>query len=454
MGPPTSGESNPLDANTMLEDGGKLPQGATTAPCLMATWRCKHSKCKATRGACSDPGGHGEWHHMATHNPVIIQQGDRQRQLRPSEAEAIMGLPRGYTQQTAEGTVPDIERLVRLGGGVDTRQLANILRRAAAAPTPHPKEAAGGTIGRPETSVSHHVKPHDEWNTEAIAEWLTAGDLPEGAGADDGTWRRKWQMHGVEDLVKCCVRGFPLRYEGDRSTNVEQANGATCQDNPETTADELRKELEKGRIAGPYNERPLPGFKAVPRGLKEEPTKFRPISMGNMPFGEAVNEGIQKLDSVQLTRTRDIDRKIRQCYERTGQVWMAKADIKAAYRTMPVRPEDWHLQGIKWNNQQYYIDLRMSFGCRSSVDQWLRFADALSWCLDRWGVHALHYVDDFIFIADSEEECQRQVNKFNAICKAWNVGLKQQDDCGPALATPHGPGRPLRPDQHDQENIT
>ena len=110
---------------------------------------------------------------------------------------------------------------------------------------------------------------------------------------------------------------------------------------------------------------------------------------------------------------------------------MAKADIKMAYRTMPVRPQDWHLQGIKWNGQ-YYIDKRMSFGNRASVDQWLRFSDALAWALLRWDVHALHYVDDFIFIAGSEEECDEQVRKFKHICREWGIALKEQEDCGPA----------------------
>jgi Reverse transcriptase (RNA-dependent DNA polymerase). len=238
-------------------------------------------------------------------------------------------------------------------------------------------------------------------------------------------------MHDLEDIVRCCTQGFPLRYEGDRERHVETANGKTCQENPEVTADELRKEVAKGHIAGPYSEPPLPGFKVVPRGLKEEPTKFRPISQGNKPIGDSVNEGIPRAEHIQLARTRDIDRRIRRCMEETGEVWIAKADIKAAYRTMPVRPEDWQLQGIKWNGE-YYIDLRMSFGCRSSVDQWLRFSDALAWSLQRMGVNAPHYVDDFLFIASSEQECQEQVDKFKFICRSWGVTLKEQKDCGPA----------------------
>ena len=128
-----------------------------------------------------------------------------------------------------------------------------------------------------------------------------------------------------------------MRYEGDRERHVETENGKTCQDHPEITADELRKEVLKGHIAGPYPTQPLPGFKVVPRGLKEEPTKWRPISEGNRPFGDSVNEGIPRAEHIHLTRTRDIDRRIQRCLKQTGEVWLAMADVKAAYRTMPVR---------------------------------------------------------------------------------------------------------------------
>ena len=110
---------------------------------------------------------------------------------------------------------------------------------------------------------------------------------------------------------------------------------------------------------------------------------------------------------------------------------MAKADKKAAYRTQPVRPKDWQLQGIKWDGK-YYIDTRMSFGCRSSVDQWLRISSALSHALTRWGVHNLTYTDDFIFIAASKAECEDSVRKFKALCTDWNVILKEEKDAAPA----------------------
>ena len=436
-----------IDANTLLQRGATLKNGARTAPCLMASWRCTHQRCKGRRASgnhnCTDAHNHTEWHEMYTSNPVMVVQNGVERQITPTEAEALMGYPRGYTRNAEYGErteiVPDIERLQKLGAGIDVRQLTHLMRRVAetedgAKVRTSGRERTAEPIGPTQQTVHTQVKPHTGWNTANIARWLTPGPMPGAEKAPPGwahRWHEGWQMHGVRDLIKCCVRGFPLRYEGDRERHVETENGRTSQDLPEVTADELRKEVKKGRIAGPYAEPPLPGLKVVPRGLKEEPTKFRPISEGNRPFGDSVNDGIPRAEHIHLTRTRDMDRCIQRCMTEHGEVWIAKADVKAAYRTMPVRPEDWQLQGIKWNGE-YYIDMRMSFGCRSSVDQWLRFSDAMAWAMERMGEHAPHYVDDFIFIAGSKQKCQEQVDKFDFLCESWGVEKKVQQDCGPA----------------------
>ena len=435
LGPEPRGarpEARKPHVNSLLDEGATLTTGRETAPCLMASWACRHRDCWGAPDTCRDKVAHSSYHHMSTHNPVRVVQDAHERELRPAEAERIMGLAAGYTASADGAPVPDIERLQRLGGGIDLRSVGPLVERWKATlghrkPTP---ESTTVTIGPAQSSVADHVQPHTGWNVANIARWLTQGELPT-KEPGDSSWRGDWRMRGADDLIRCCPVGFPLRYEGDRTRDVESHNGKTCQMHPVVTATELEKEVAKGHIAGPYLRPPLRGFKVVPRGLKEEPTKFRPLSEANRPVGDAVNESIPRATDIQLTRAQDIEKKITATYARTGSVWMAKRDIKAAYRTMPVRPEDWQLQGIKWDGQ-YYIDKRMSFGCRSSVDQWLRFSDALAWALLRWGVHALHYVDDFIFIAGSEEECAEQVRKFDAICEEWGITCKVQEDCGPA----------------------
>ena len=44
---------------------------------------------------------------------------------------------------------------------------------------------------------------------------------------------------------------------------------------------------------------------------------------------------------------------------------MAKFDIEAAYRNIPVHPSDRFLLGLKWR-QSYYVDLTLPFGLRSA----------------------------------------------------------------------------------------
>ena len=426
-----------LDANSFIKGDARLVNDRTTAPCIMASHRCE--KCK-TRSApwCLEPHNHAESHYMFTRNPVLIQKTGKKhnrrhnkrslpsvlakyniRHMYPTEGEGMIGLPAGYTALGSENGVvviiSNIDRLKILGGGIDTRQIGPIV---------------AGLKSLDKDSPHLSVKPHTGWNVKNMARWLTHGPLPiEDIAASQ--WNDDDAMFGAADLIRCAIQGFPLRFEGDRTEDIEAPNGPSAERNPESTQRELDKETANGNIIGPWDKPPLKGFRVTPRGIKPEATKDRPITMGNLPIGRAVNDGIPKASHMEMASLRDIEKRIQQCYARTGQCWMAKADIKAAYRTQPVRPEDWQLQGIKWKGK-YYIDTRMSFGCRSSVDQWLRISSALSHALTRWGVHNLTYIDDFIFIAATKEECEESVRKFKALCKDWNVILKEEKDAAPA----------------------
>ena len=429
-------EPTPVDANKFIEDGAHLVDNRTTAPCIMASHRCELCN---TRSApwCKEPHNHAAHHYMFTKNPVLIQEGTAKRRrhnrrspprilaqhgvrhMRPTEGEGMMGLPPNYTAVgSVDGElviISNIDRLKAIGGGIDTRQIGPIVAglRELHADSPH-----------------LHVKPHAGWDVKNMAKWLTKGPLPI-TDAAASQWNDDDSMFGAEDLVRCAIQGFPLRFVGDRTEDVEAPNGPSAERNPESTQRELDKELANGNIIGPWAKPPLKGFRVTTRGIKPEATKDRPITMGNLPIGRSVNDGIPKASHMEMASLRDIEQRIQQCYARTGECWMAKADIKAAYRTQPVRPEDWQLQGIKWDGK-YYIDTRMSFGCRSSVDQWLRISSALSYALTRWGVHNLTYIDDFIFIAASKAECEESVRKFKALCKDWGVILKEEKDAAPA----------------------
>ena len=77
--------------------------------------------------------------------------------------------------------------------------------------------------------------------------------------------------------------------------------------------------------------------------------------------------------------------------------YLAKVDVKSAFRTCPVRREDWSLLGIEWDGK-YYFERVLPFGLRSSPFIFNTVADALEWILqNKFCLPAiLHYLDDYL----------------------------------------------------------
>lgn len=76
---------------------------------------------------------------------------------------------------------------------------------------------------------------------------------------------------------------------------------------------------------------------------------------------------------------------------------MAKFDVEAAYRNIPIHPEDRFMFGMKWRGQ-FYVDLVLPFGLRSAPFLFYTVAPAVHWILSSTYQVAplLHYLDDFL----------------------------------------------------------
>ncbi len=64
---------------------------------------------------------------------------------------------------------------------------------------------------------------------------------------------------------------------------------------------------------------------------------------------------------------------------------LAKADIQAAYRMVPVHPDDRQLLGMRWKGQ-LFVETVLPFGLRSAPKIFNALADALEWILVARGV--------------------------------------------------------------------
>ena len=75
---------------------------------------------------------------------------------------------------------------------------------------------------------------------------------------------------------------------------------------------------------------------------------------------------------------------------------LAKIDIEAAYRNIPVHPHDRHLLGMRWENE-LFTDAVLPFGLHSAPKLFNCVADALQWIAEHFGVSYLaHFLDNFL----------------------------------------------------------
>ena len=93
-----------------------------------------------------------------------------------------------------------------------------------------------------------------------------------------------------------------------------------------------------------------------------------------------------------------------------------KLDLKNAYRTIPVHPEDHHLLSVTWEGNTY-IDRALPFGLRSAPKIFSAVADMIAWALHCAGIqHQIHYLDDFLFMGAPNSEQGHKHWRLHSVC--------------------------------------
>ena len=116
---------------------------------------------------------------------------------------------------------------------------------------------------------------------------------------------------------------------------------------------------------------------------------------------------------------------------------MAKSDIKSAFRIIPIHPTDRHLLGMKWMDE-YYFDNCLPMGCSSSCNIFETFSTSLEWIVRKHcpGVGIVHVLDDFLFVTETEQQCQNVLSKFLYICEDIGVPIAPDKTVGPTQSLP------------------
>lgn len=243
-----------------------------------------------------------------------------------------------------------------------------------------------------------------------------------------------WKLALVDHVDRAFVRyildglhnGFRIGFQSHSPLHSATHNMPSARENPEVVQRDIDDELARARFIGPVSEATkelvhVNRFGVIPKGHNSG--KWRLITDLSFPDGASVNGGISAdLCSLQYTSVEEVAGIIARLGEGT---MLAKVDVEAAYRLVPVHPQDRLLQGVQWPKGKVYVDPMLPFGLRSAPKIFNAITDALEGILKRRGVrYCEHYLDDFILIgAPGTRECHAALEVLDEVCGQLGVPM-------------------------------
>ena len=225
--------------------------------------------------------------------------------------------------------------------------------------------------------------------------------------------------------------GFKLEYEGPRVA-TECSNLQSIQMHEYEAIKVVLKEVELGRIAGPFIEKPIENLRISPVGLiPKKDGSWRLIHHLSYPEGNSVNSFIdQKYCSVQYT---SFDTALNMLSKLGKGAMAARLDIKSAFRLLPIHPSDYELLGYRISDY-YFVDKCLPFGCAISCSLFEKFSTFLEWELKKRASteNVVHYLDDFLVAEKANsDDCKTLMSSYINMCNEFGVPLAEEKTIGP-----------------------
>ena len=209
---------------------------------------------------------------------------------------------------------------------------------------------------------------------------------------------------------------------------VSCKNASTTFQYDETITDNIATWVKEGFAAGPFSEPPLKKFRVNSILATKQNDKVRTILNVSLPERNSLNDNIneKKLEKVVMSSARSFGFTVKDAGKKA---WMAKFDMKDAYKNVPIPTEELRLQGFSWLGK-YFVETRQIFGAKSAVSNFDVVGHAIqdlalaeSGVNKRW-VH--RQLDDVpVACPNKSGDCQKFENSYKRICESCNIDLAE-----------------------------
>ncbi len=231
-------------------------------------------------------------------------------------------------------------------------------------------------------------------------------------------------------LVRGLTQGFPLEINfgaqfQSKDTPPLRYNHQSLYRHIQPIREKINKELDAGRVEGPYDVIPYDNYHISPLAAQEKktPGEYRILHDLSWPKGASVNDEIPK--NAGKCTYQSMDAIIDSLVELGPNTNLTVIDIEHAYKVLPVHPFDVPKMGFYFDGH-FYFDKTLAMGCRTSAKIFERFSSALEWIMKhKCSLKHLHHVlDDFLLLTKPAALSEAQIKIFLDMCKYLGIPIK------------------------------
>ena len=174
--------------------------------------------------------------------------------------------------------------------------------------------------------------------------------------------------------------------------------------------EQIEEQLCKGLSLGHFGSSNMPPTIVNATGTvpKRDSSELRLIMESSRPLALSANF-YMAFDHYQYTTVDEAA-----CKAKPG-FWLAKIDLKHAYRSVGTHPSSWKVTGMSWlfqgtTNTTFLFDKRLPFGAQTSPMVFHCLTQSVCRMMAHRGFTVLAYLDDFLIIEPSQQQCQIAVD--------------------------------------------